>query len=342
MLYLINIIKNYIKYDYKPKKVQSPLTNTFVYDLETYIKDRAVPYCSFKHKLCKDSGKNNQDKTEKEYQKCLNECVVSKGSGCFNDMLDHVLSVEGEAKEVKTKNVEFNLFMIAQNGSGFDSYVVLNNLPQWRSVVKIIKNGAGIISVKTFNGCVDENKKVPQSVQFRFGRVHNSISLKKINVSYKLQTSLLKQEVEISENTWESRGNELMTYVKNDVLSTTFCYDRYIVGIEEFTNFGMKNSLISSSLANKFFNSSRKESDEAIFVYTDPFMRNFLRNSIKSGRYIAFNQHYKSEFSHEVFNTNSKKLNVKGNICDLPGRFFEFPNNYEKFNANEFHSKFEE
>ena len=47
--------------------------------------------------------------------------------------------------------------MIAYNGSGFDSYVVLNSLPQWRSFVKLIKNWPGIISVKIFNGYVDEN-----------------------------------------------------------------------------------------------------------------------------------------------------------------------------------------
>ena len=29
--------------------------------------------------------------------------------------------------------------MIAHNGSSFDSYVLLNNLPQWRSVVKLVK-----------------------------------------------------------------------------------------------------------------------------------------------------------------------------------------------------------
>ena len=49
--------------------------------------------------------------------------------------------------------------MIAHNGSGFDSNVVLNNLYQWRSVVNLIKNGAGIISFKLFNGHVDEKGK---------------------------------------------------------------------------------------------------------------------------------------------------------------------------------------
>ena len=46
-------------------------------------------------------------------------------------MLDHVLSFKGEPKKVRKKIVENNLYLIAHNGSGFDSYVVLNNLPQW-------------------------------------------------------------------------------------------------------------------------------------------------------------------------------------------------------------------
>ena len=53
--------------------------------------------------------------------------------------------------------------MIAKNVSGFDSYVVLNNLPQLRSVVNLTKNGAGITSFKIFNGYVDEKKKYPNT-----------------------------------------------------------------------------------------------------------------------------------------------------------------------------------
>ena len=38
--------KNFFKYEYNPKKVKSPLTNIVFYDLETFNKFRAVPYCS--------------------------------------------------------------------------------------------------------------------------------------------------------------------------------------------------------------------------------------------------------------------------------------------------------
>ena len=74
-------------------------------------------------------------------------------------MLDHVLSFNGEAKKVKNKIVDFNLSLKTRNGSGFDSYVVLNKLPHWRRVVNLIKNEAGIVSLKIYNGYVDPNEK---------------------------------------------------------------------------------------------------------------------------------------------------------------------------------------
>ena len=70
----------------------------------------------------------------------------------------------------------------------------------------------------------------------------------------------------------------------------------------------------------------RDENDEAIYTYTDPFMRNFVRKSIKGGRCIAFNQRYKSEISDEVFNIISKALNVNedSNEYEVLEKFFEF------------------
>ena len=336
-------VKSFIKYEYNPKKVKSPLSNIVVYDLETFNKIRAVPYCSCIYKLSKISGKYHRDISEQEYQKCLNDCVVFKGTDCINEMLDHVLSFKREPKKMKNKIVEYNLYFIAHNGSGFDSYVVLNNLPQWRSVVKLIKNGAGNISLKIFNGYVDPVKKIPQYVHFRCGRVHINQKLRKIGESYKLQESLLKKELEhdeIFEDTWEARENEWLPYVKNDVLSTAFCYARYTMGMEELTKFGMKNSLTLPSLANKYFNSLRDENDELIYNCTDPFMRNFVRKAIKGGRCNAFNQHYKSKISDEVFNIVSKELNVNGNICEILEKYFEFLNKYEKQYAKEFDSEY--
>ena len=49
--------------------------------------------------------------------------------------------------------------MIAHNGREFNSNIVSKNLPQGRRVVNLIKNGAGIASLKIINRYVDEMKK---------------------------------------------------------------------------------------------------------------------------------------------------------------------------------------
>ena len=111
--------------------------------------------------------------------------------------------------------------------------------------------------------------------------------------------------------------------------------------MEELTGFGMKNSSTLPSLSKKYFNSLRSENDEPIYTYTDPYMRNFVRKAIKGGRCNAFNQHYKSEISDEVFNFISNELNVSGNICEILENYFEFLIKYEKQYTKEFDSKYD-
>ena len=114
------------------------------------------------------------------------------------------------------------------------------------------------------------------------------------------------------------------------------------MGMKELTNFGMKNSLTLPSLANKYFNSLRNEDDERNYTFTELFMRNYVRKAIKGGRCNAFNQHYISEISDEVFNIISKELNVNGNICDILEKYFEVLSKFEKQNAKKFDSKYDD
>ena len=44
-----------------------------------------------------------------------------------------------------------------------------------------------------------------------------------------------------------------------------------------------------------FFNSLRDEINEPAYIYTEPFLSNFVREAIKGGKCDAFNQLYKSE-----------------------------------------------
>ena len=47
-----------------------------VYDIETFNTIKCVPYAKCIYRLGKISGKYYRDISEKEYQKCLNDCIV--------------------------------------------------------------------------------------------------------------------------------------------------------------------------------------------------------------------------------------------------------------------------
>ena len=104
----------------------------------------------------------------------------------------------------------------------------------------------------------------------------------------------------------------------------------------------MKTSVTLPSSANKYFRSLRDEKYELICTYTDSFVRNFVRKNVKGGRCNAFNQHFKSEISDEVFNFFSEEINVNGNICDLLEKHFEFLNKYDKLYEKEIDSEYED
>ena len=145
----------------------------------------------------------------------------------------------------------------------------------------------------------------------------------------------------------KKRVSKWMDYVKNDVLCTAFSYARYSKGMEEITEFGMKNSLTLPSLGWKYFNFKIEDDDaqssmRPIYTYTDKYMRWFIRNSIKGGRCCAFNQYYKSEISNKIFKTISEEFNVNGNICDIINVYIKYVNKIKKDIEEEYNSQFED
>ena len=108
---------------------------------------------------------------------------------------------------MKNRIVEYNLQSHAHNGSGFDTWVILNNFPCVKHIADIIKNGKGIISMKIFNGYIHNGKKqIPQYRIFRCGMTHLNYSLEKLGKTFKLQKELLKTEMnhdEVYSDTWK-------------------------------------------------------------------------------------------------------------------------------------------
>ena len=119
---------SHFKYEFIPKKIETHLTNFIVFDLETYNTDRAKPYNISFYRLSKIAGRYNRDPTKEELQKSINDTISFAGENCVGIALDFLLIFKGEERKVTNKIVEYNLQMHAHNGSGFDTWNILNNL----------------------------------------------------------------------------------------------------------------------------------------------------------------------------------------------------------------------
>ena len=98
-------VKSHFEYIYKPKKIESHLTNFIAYDLETHNTDRARPYVFCFYRLSKLAGRYNRDLTPSELEKCRKDTIAFDGDNCVEKALDFCLKLKGEEK--KEKNVKF-------------------------------------------------------------------------------------------------------------------------------------------------------------------------------------------------------------------------------------------
>ena len=233
------------------------------------------------------------------------DTIAFDGDNCVEKASDFCIKLKGEEyKDKKEKASEYNLQLHAHNGSGFDTWIVLNNLPCDKRIVNKIKNGEGIIELKVFNGYIEKNKKQnPQFFHFRCGMTHLNYSLEKLVKTFKLQKDLMKTKMnhdDVYGDRYKDNIDEWLANVKNDVLCTSFSYATFIKAMQEISGFSMKDCLSLPGLGLKYFNSLRTEQDETIYTYSDKYMRWFVRQAAYGGRVCAFNQYYKSNIFEAI------------------------------------------
>ena len=140
-------------------------------------------------------------------KKCKNDIFVFDGDAYVTKALDFLLKLKGEERKVKNKILEYNLQHHAHNGSGFDTWIVSNNLPCDKHIVDNIKNGNGIVCLGVFDGYIQNVKRQsPQYLLFRCLLTHLNYSLRKFRKIFILQKNLLKTEMNLDEvysDTWK-------------------------------------------------------------------------------------------------------------------------------------------
>ena len=149
-------VNSHFKYEFIPLKIESHLINFFVYDLEAHITDRAKPYNMTFYRLSKIACRYQRDPTQEALKKSINDTLAFVRDNCVGNALDFLLKFKGEERKVKNKIVEYNFQLHAHNGSGFHTWIILNNHPYDKHINDILKIGKGIISLKIFNGYIEK------------------------------------------------------------------------------------------------------------------------------------------------------------------------------------------
>ena len=167
------------------------------YDFETHSTKRTRPYTLTFYQLSKIAGRYNRDLTHEEINKCRKDTLVFDGDECVKNASDFKIKFKGgERNTFRNKIVEYNLQLHAHNGSGYDTWVMLKNLPCDKHIVDIVKNGKSTISLRVFNGYIHNSKKQsPQNLIFRCGMTHVIYLFKKTGKIFKIQKELLKTKI---------------------------------------------------------------------------------------------------------------------------------------------------
>ena len=115
--------------------------------------------------MSKLAGRYNRDLTRDEIDNCKNDTIVFDGDDCVEKALNFCLKSKREEYKDKKGNVlEYNLQLHAHDGSGFDTWIVLNNLSRDKTIVNIMKNGKRNIELKVFKGYTEKNKNTNSSI----------------------------------------------------------------------------------------------------------------------------------------------------------------------------------
>ena len=140
-------VKSHFEHILKLKKIESHMTNFIVYGLETHNTDRARPYVFWFYRLSKLAGRYNRELTRDERDECKKDTIAFNGNNCVEKALDFCLKIKREEyKAKKGKVFQHKLQLPAHNGSGFDTWIVSNNLPCDKRIVIIKKMGKALLN----------------------------------------------------------------------------------------------------------------------------------------------------------------------------------------------------
>ncbi|ESO90352.1 hypothetical protein LOTGIDRAFT_164273 [Lottia gigantea] len=250
------------------------------------------------------------------------------GTDCIDQMLQRLGKVDQK-----------RLTLISHNGSGFDNWIMIKNLKKLTQCpLKTARGILSLPLTNSFTDeylqkkwkrqkDIKGNSNYLQNINLTCSYQHESSSLAAWGNSSNLPMNLRKiEDVNIAKYTkdnWESLRPEWEPYAKRDTLCLGACLIKYNQAMKKTVFQNVSNNLTSPSLSLKgwyylyhydkemveeeWYESTRmvpkhteKQNVEKVYSHTHPFIRYFIRQSIKGGRVSANRKSFETDKMNEI------------------------------------------
>ena len=295
-----NNLKNIIKYSFPFKEKHNELDNVLIFDIETgNVEDRAIPYGIGLYDLSRLKYRYKKDLTDNEIITERKNVIKFKAydGNPVVQMVEYINKNYTGDKIIHRNKSGVNIVksyrttLVAHNSSGFDSYIILNNLLKNTALSsKIIKTDRGIIKLQFNSGKINNT---PQYIKIVCSRSHISGSLAVIGREYSVQPQLLKSEMDqtkITMDNYMSLEHEWISYLELDCLSLAFVYARHVMEMKKISNVSVKQCLTEAALGWSILGTYIKNKE--FYTSNDKYVRHFIRRSIYGGRVIALKKRF--------------------------------------------------
>ena len=178
------------------------MENLLHYDLETFNRDRALPCSVSFYPVSRILGKCDRDSTKEAIEICKNDRVVMEVEFCISQMFEYLKNYKGEPKRIKVKSMPmiggFDLKLIGNNGSEFDSWIISYNLPTCCRLINPIETAKGLNTEKILIRFCDVKQKFkgkPQNTNLICTMNHLKGSLRSSRKTFGLRKKLFKSRL---------------------------------------------------------------------------------------------------------------------------------------------------
>ena len=239
---------------------------------------------------------------EEFYDKIMKIVYIFVGTDCIDQMLKHLGTVDQK-----------QLTLVSHNGSGFDNWIIIKNMSKLTHCP--LKTNRGILRLPISNLFTEKSLQKKwkyekefkssnnylQKLNFTCSYQHVARSLKDWGKSSELPMNLRKVDLDIAsinESNWESRREEWEPYAKRDTICLGVCLIKYNQVMTTMIEQSVINNLTAPALTLKGWYHLYK--GEKVYSHVDPFIRHYVRRSVKGGRVSANIIKFKSDKLDEI------------------------------------------